>query len=111
MSWFRDEFFESFMGPRGEEENGMEAGGVGWVSRKPWADRAGLEKVARAERVATVSVETTDGPLELHSIYSQRHGDVALGALREGVWFGDINDSSPLAKETWELVSYNSPRV
>ena len=82
----------------------MEAGGVGWVFKKTWASRAGLKKVVKAERVATVSVDTTGGSLELHSIYSQSHGDVALGALREGVWFaiGDVNDSAPLAREAWK---------
>ena len=82
--------------------NGMEAEGVGWVSRKSWADRAGLKRVAKAERVVTISVETTGGPLELHSIYSQSHGGVALEALREDVWFGDVNDSGPLAREAWK---------
>ena len=81
---------------------GTEAGGIGWVFRKPWADRAGLKKVAKAERVVTVSVETTDGPLKLHPIYSQSHADVALGALREGVRFGDVNDNEPLAREAWK---------
>ena len=55
-----DELFGSFMGPTGAGENGMEAGGVGWVFRKSWADRAGIKKVAGAERVVTVSVEATD---------------------------------------------------
>ena len=56
-------------------------------TRKTSASRAGLKKVAKAERVVTVSVDTTGGPLELNSIYSQNHGDVALGALREEAWF------------------------
>ena len=55
---------------------------VGSLERLGLASRPGLKKVAKAERVATVSVETTDGSLELHSVYSQNHGDVALGALR-----------------------------
>ena len=38
----------------------------------------------------------------MHSVYSQNHGDVALGALREAVWFGDVNDNGPLAREAWE---------
>ena len=38
----------------------------------------------------------------MHSIYSQNHGDVALGALREGVWFGDVNDNGTLAREAWK---------
>ena len=42
------------------------------------------------------------GSLELHSIYSQNHGDVALGEIRNGVWFGDVNDSSSLARESWK---------
>ena len=97
-----DDLFESFMGPTGKGMNGMEAGGVGWVFRKSWAGRAGLKKVAKAERVVTVSVDTTGGPLELHSIYSQNHGDITLGALREGVWFEDVNDNGPLAREAWK---------
>ena len=91
-----------FMGPTGKGANGMEAGGVAWVFRKTWASRAGLKKIAKAERVATVSVDKTGGSLELHSIYSQNHGDVALGEMRNGVWFGDVNDSSPLAREAWK---------
>ena len=43
-----DDLSESFMGPTGKGVNGMEAGGVGWVFKKPWAGRAGLEKVAKA---------------------------------------------------------------
>ena len=97
-----DDLFESFMGPTGKGISGMEAGGVGWVFRKTWADKAGLKKVAKAERVVTVSVDTTGGTLDLHSIYSQSHGDVALGGLREGVWFGDVNDNAPLAREAWK---------
>ena len=38
----------------------------------------------------------------MHSIYSQNHGDVALGEMRNGVWFGDVNDSAPLAREAWK---------
>ena len=88
----------------------MEAGGVGWVFRKTWASRAGLKKVAKAERVVTVSVDTTGGTLDLHSIYSQSHGDVALGKLREGVWFGDVNDNAPLAGKGGLEVELQEPR-
>ena len=50
----------------------------------------------------SISVESTEGPLKLHSIYSQKSGDVALGELREGIWFGDINDYQESDREQWK---------
>ena len=87
-----DAIFESFMGPTRKVTNGMEAGGVGWVFRKSW-DRADLKGVAKAERVVTLSVETTGGTLELHSIYSQSHDNHSNWRKIDG---NDPKESKPL---------------
>ena len=50
-------------------------------------------------RVATISVETTEGPVELNSIYSQTYGDIQLPKIKDGIWFGDINDSRAEVRE------------